>query len=88
MCCQLAPTEQNVILEAGLMTVSAAGHSNSAFGKESIVQLTKDIKEIKGLVIAQWEPDEATVVCAYHPRKSCQQPSPLRSTLLEFMFGG
>lgn len=52
------------------MTVSAAGHSNSAFGKESITQLAKDIKEIKGLMMAQWEPDEATVVCTRHPRKS------------------
>lgn len=44
------------------MVTLAVVSSTAAFGKESITQLGKDIKEIKGMVMANWEPDDATIV--------------------------
>jgi hypothetical protein len=44
------------------MTTFAVVSSSATFGKESIARLEKDMREIKGMLVAQWEPDEATAV--------------------------
>lgn len=54
--------EQAVVLEAYNMSTSEAVLSAASFGKDAITQLLKEIKDIKGMVVAQWTPDEATVV--------------------------
>jgi hypothetical protein len=44
------------------MSICGAVSAAAAFGKDTTIQLLKEIKEIKGMVVAQWVPDEGTVV--------------------------
>ena len=48
---------------AALTTIS----STEAFSKESVAEIRKEMKEIKSAVVAQWEPDDSTVVSPNNP---------------------
>ena len=51
-----------MILKASLMATFTAISSSAALGKESVTRSEKEMKEIKGMLVAQWEPSEATTV--------------------------
>lgn len=49
------------------MAALTAISSTEVFSKESVSEIHKEMKEIKSVVVTQWEPNDSTVVSPNNP---------------------
>src|SRR5580693_9119894 len=63
---KLTPKEQSVVIQASFLSLHTTVASMARFLKESIPELQREVKDVKSSVVAQWTPDDATVVSTGH----------------------
>ena len=60
------PKEQYIVIQASFLSVHAIVASTALFMKESIPELQKEVKDVKDSLVAQWIPDDTTIVSTMH----------------------